>query len=318
MHIETICDMLPRLPRSGLRPGVELIWLAFASALMVLGYHGRGVADRQTSPGLGVPMSYPYYGMVVGGAYLLLVAGRRIGDGAGGRGHGRPSRDPVPAGAAARHHAARACRSCWPSPWSAYRHGRGARSGVAAVRPEDVRAARLLHAAGAALLHPRGRDDVGRRHEPAAGGLLARAGRPPARRPRARRGGGQHGVRRRLGLVHGRRLGDRLDRDPDDEEGGLQARLRRGADRRRRDHRRDHPAEHDDGRLRLDRAGLDRRPVPRRHHSGHPGRPVPDGGGQAVHLCCRPTRSCAVTGRFERRAILRAVRRGLVRAAGAR
>ena len=57
---------------------IELLWLAFGAALMVLSYEVSVVAGRQTSPGLGVPMSFPYYGMVVGGAYLLLVAGRRV------------------------------------------------------------------------------------------------------------------------------------------------------------------------------------------------------------------------------------------------
>ena len=40
---------------------------------------GLLVAALQESPGLEIPMSYPYYGMVVGGVYLLLVAVRRIG-----------------------------------------------------------------------------------------------------------------------------------------------------------------------------------------------------------------------------------------------
>ena len=88
-----------------------------------------------------------------------------------------------------------------------------------------------LHAARAALLHPRRRADVGRRHEPAAGRFRARAGRPPARRPRARVDRRQHGVRGHLRLVHRGRLGDRRDRHPDDEALGLQGGLRRGADR---------------------------------------------------------------------------------------
>jgi TRAP-type C4-dicarboxylate transport system permease small subunit len=40
------------------------------------------IAHLQSSPGLEVPMSYPYSGMVVGGIYLLLVAVRRLGGGA--------------------------------------------------------------------------------------------------------------------------------------------------------------------------------------------------------------------------------------------
>jgi TRAP-type C4-dicarboxylate transport system permease small subunit len=82
LYIETFCDMLPRLPRAAFNLVVELTWLAFAVSLMALGFMVARVAHLQSSPGLEVPMSYPYAGMVVGGLYLLLVAGRRIVDGA--------------------------------------------------------------------------------------------------------------------------------------------------------------------------------------------------------------------------------------------
>ena len=54
------------------------MWAGFAVSLMVLGYQVSRVAALQGSPGLEIPMSYPYYGMVAGGGYLLLVACRRI------------------------------------------------------------------------------------------------------------------------------------------------------------------------------------------------------------------------------------------------
>ncbi len=57
---------------------VELLWLAFGALLMALSYQVSVVAARQISPGLDVPMSVPYYGMVAGGAYLLLVSARRL------------------------------------------------------------------------------------------------------------------------------------------------------------------------------------------------------------------------------------------------
>ena len=81
LYIETFCDMLPARPRALFNLLVELIWAAFAVSLMVLGFMVARVAHLQESPGLEVPMSLPYTGMVVGGAYLLLVAARRIGDG---------------------------------------------------------------------------------------------------------------------------------------------------------------------------------------------------------------------------------------------
>jgi TRAP-type transport system small permease protein len=74
LYIETFCDMLPRAPRTVFNLLVELTWAAFAVSLMVLGFMVARVAHMQSSPGLEVPMSYPYSGMVIGGAYLLLSA----------------------------------------------------------------------------------------------------------------------------------------------------------------------------------------------------------------------------------------------------
>jgi TRAP-type C4-dicarboxylate transport system permease small subunit len=82
LFIETFCDMLPSGPRAAFNLLVELTWAAFALSLMILGWMVVRVAHLQSSPGLEVPMSYPYAGMVVGGAYLLLVALRRLLGGA--------------------------------------------------------------------------------------------------------------------------------------------------------------------------------------------------------------------------------------------
>ena len=82
LYIETFCDMLPARPRAAFNLAVEITWAAFAVSLMVLGSMVARVASMQESPGLEVPMSVPYSGMVVGGAYLLLVAVRRIAGGA--------------------------------------------------------------------------------------------------------------------------------------------------------------------------------------------------------------------------------------------
>ena len=78
LYIETFCDMLPRGPRAVFNLAIELLWLAFAVSLMVLGSQVARIAHLQNSPGLDVPMSYPYSGMVLGGVYLLFVAVRRI------------------------------------------------------------------------------------------------------------------------------------------------------------------------------------------------------------------------------------------------
>ena len=78
IHMDVIRRRLP--VRIGLvfDFAIEVLWLAFGAALMILSWQVSLVAARQTSPGLEVPMSVPYYGMVVGGVYLLIVAARRL------------------------------------------------------------------------------------------------------------------------------------------------------------------------------------------------------------------------------------------------
>lgn len=78
LYIETFRDRLPARVGAAFNLLLELLWAAFAVSLMVLGYQVAQVASMQESPGLEVPMSYPYYSMVAGGAYLLLIAVRRI------------------------------------------------------------------------------------------------------------------------------------------------------------------------------------------------------------------------------------------------
>ena len=80
LYIETYCDKLPAKSRSVFNLLVELLWAAFAVSMLILGYMVARVAHLQESPGLELPMSFPYAGMVVGGAYLLFVALRRIGN----------------------------------------------------------------------------------------------------------------------------------------------------------------------------------------------------------------------------------------------
>lgn len=80
LYIETFRDKLAARAGAAFDLAVELMWAAFAVSLMVLGHQVARVAALQESPGLEIPMSYPYYGMVIGGAYLMLVAARRIAD----------------------------------------------------------------------------------------------------------------------------------------------------------------------------------------------------------------------------------------------
>ncbi len=78
IHMDVIRRRFPRRVGFAFDVAVELLWLAFGAALMILSYQVSVVAGRQISPGLEVPMSLPYYGMVTGGIYLLIVAARRL------------------------------------------------------------------------------------------------------------------------------------------------------------------------------------------------------------------------------------------------
>ena len=80
LFIETFRDKYPRRVRAAFDLMVELMWAAFAVSLVVLGWQVARVAAMQESPGLEVPMSWPYASMVVGGAYLFLLAVQRIAD----------------------------------------------------------------------------------------------------------------------------------------------------------------------------------------------------------------------------------------------
>ncbi len=56
----------------------ELLWIGFAAATAYYSYRVSLVTGNSVSPGLEIPMSYPYYGMILGSAYLLLVVIRRL------------------------------------------------------------------------------------------------------------------------------------------------------------------------------------------------------------------------------------------------
>ena len=57
---------------------VELLWAGFAITTIYYSYRVSLVAGRNVSPGLEIPMSYPYHGMIIGSVYLLFVVIRRI------------------------------------------------------------------------------------------------------------------------------------------------------------------------------------------------------------------------------------------------
>jgi TRAP-type C4-dicarboxylate transport system permease small subunit len=57
---------------------IEALWVGFAVATAYYSYRVSLITQNSVSPGLEIPMSYPYYGMILGSAYLLLVVIRRL------------------------------------------------------------------------------------------------------------------------------------------------------------------------------------------------------------------------------------------------
>jgi TRAP-type C4-dicarboxylate transport system permease small subunit len=78
LAIESFRARLPRGAGGAFDLAIELLWAAFAGSLAWLSYRVAQVAQLQNSPGLEIPMSWPYYGMAVGGVYLLFVVARRL------------------------------------------------------------------------------------------------------------------------------------------------------------------------------------------------------------------------------------------------
>lgn len=78
MYVEAFRGKLPESASSLFDLLIELLWAGFAASLAYLSYRVSIVAAWQESPGLEIPMSYPYYGVVVGSLYLLFVALRRV------------------------------------------------------------------------------------------------------------------------------------------------------------------------------------------------------------------------------------------------
>ena len=78
LSVDSLRNLFPRKIARAFDTLIEILWIWFAVALAWLSWKVSEVAKLQSSPGLEMPMSYVYYGMVVGGVYLLLVVLRRI------------------------------------------------------------------------------------------------------------------------------------------------------------------------------------------------------------------------------------------------
>lgn len=76
--MDVVLNMMPKPVQRAIGILVELMWLAMAAAIGFYTLRLMEVAKFQDSPGLGLRMDWVYSGMVIGAAYLALVAVRRL------------------------------------------------------------------------------------------------------------------------------------------------------------------------------------------------------------------------------------------------
>ncbi len=73
-----LVDKLPARLRKILIYVNDLLWLALGASVVVFTLHIMRVARFQTSSSLRLRMDYVYFGLVLGGSYLILSALRKI------------------------------------------------------------------------------------------------------------------------------------------------------------------------------------------------------------------------------------------------
>ena len=78
LGMDMLLRLLPPVTQRLVGLLTELLWLLLALAIGRYTLVIMQIAKTQESPGLGLPMDWVYSGMVIGSAYLALVAGRRF------------------------------------------------------------------------------------------------------------------------------------------------------------------------------------------------------------------------------------------------
>lgn len=76
--MDALLIRMPKGFRRSIELLIELLWLALAAAIGGYTLRLMEVAQFQESPGLGWRMDYVYSGLVIGAAYLALIALRRL------------------------------------------------------------------------------------------------------------------------------------------------------------------------------------------------------------------------------------------------
>jgi TRAP-type C4-dicarboxylate transport system permease small subunit len=77
LYMDSIRKRLPHILGKMLGGFIECLWAGFGLVLIIFGYKLVEVTANQTTPGLGISMSYPYLILVISGGYLFIVVARR-------------------------------------------------------------------------------------------------------------------------------------------------------------------------------------------------------------------------------------------------
>ncbi|HEY2817484.1 MAG TPA: TRAP transporter small permease [Casimicrobiaceae bacterium] len=78
LGMDMVLHLLPQMAQRGVAFVTEVLWLILALAIGRYTLVVMDVAKFQDSPGLGWPMNWVYFGMVLGSVYLGIVALRRL------------------------------------------------------------------------------------------------------------------------------------------------------------------------------------------------------------------------------------------------
>jgi len=76
--MQLLVDKFPKPLRKTLIYINDLLWLVLGASVVVFTFHIMQVAQFQTSSSLRLRMDYVYFGLVLGGGYLILSALRKI------------------------------------------------------------------------------------------------------------------------------------------------------------------------------------------------------------------------------------------------
>jgi len=71
-------NKFPQKLQNWIKFGFDLIWFIFSLALIVYTLRIMEVTQNQHSAGIGIRMDYVYFGLLIGGVYLLIIAIRKI------------------------------------------------------------------------------------------------------------------------------------------------------------------------------------------------------------------------------------------------